>query len=195
MKGHPTCHIVAGPNGAGKTTFALNYLPVVAHCRTFINADLLARGLSPLNLETAAVDAGRLFLRQFHLAVESRQTFAFETTLSGRSYLRHFAAMKAAGYRLHLYYLWIPTVQLTLKRIAERVRRGGHHIPDDIARRRFSKSVTNLFRFYAPLLDHLAIFDNSTSPPRLVYERTNGSQHLIDPETIRHIQEQAGAKS
>jgi len=156
----PTVYIIAGPNGAGKTTFALEFLPKVADCRTFINADYLARGLSPLDADAAAMDAGRLFLRQIRSVMNGQKNFAFETTLSGSGYIRLFHALREKGYAIHLYFLWIPSLELALKRIAERVRRGGHDIPKDVATRRYGRGLSNLFSHYMPLADYCAIFDN-----------------------------------
>lgn len=176
---HPTAYIIAGPNGAGKTTFAMEFLPKIAGCRNFINADLIARGLSPLDVDSAAMDAGRLFLRQIRGQMGSGNDFAFETTLSGLTYIRLFKELKRQGYELRLYYLWIPTVQLALKRIAERVQRGGHDIPGQVAARRYGKGLGNLFRHYMALADYCAIFENSSTVPVLVYERSRDSERII----------------
>ncbi|NWF54373.1 MAG: zeta toxin family protein, partial [Syntrophaceae bacterium] len=172
---HPTAYIISGPNGAGKTTFALEFLPNIVGCHNFINADLIARGLSPLNIEAAAIEAGRLFLRQIRAYISTGSDFGFETTLSGTAHVRLIYDMRRAGYAIRLYYLWLPTVQLALKRIAERVRRGGHHIPPDVVKRRFGRGLANLFHRYLSLVDYCAIFDNSSASPVLVYERTSAS--------------------
>lgn len=191
MKRRPTCYVIAGPNGAGKTTFAMEFLPGIAGCRDFINADLIARGLSPLNVEAAAIDAGRLFLRQVHAQIGAGRDFAFETTLSGLGYIKLMRELRNRGYAIRFYYLWIPSVQLTLKRIAERVKRGGHDIPSDVAVRRYRKGVVNLFRHYLGLTDYCAIFDNSSTAPLLVYEQADGYQRIIVEETFRRIEQQA----
>ena len=179
MTVHPTAYIIAGPNGAGKTTFAMEFLPKIAGCRNFVNADLIARGLSPLNVDAAAMDAGRLFLRQVRNQITSGNDFAFETTLSGLAYVRLLKEMKRQGYELRLYYLWIPSLELALKRIAERVRRGGHDIPANVVRRRYGKGLINLFRRYMALVDYCAIFDNSSTVPTLVYERCGKIERII----------------
>lgn len=193
MNNHPTVYVIAGPNGAGKTTFAVEFLPQLAGCRDFVNADLIARGLSPLDVDAVAVEAGRIFLRLIRSRIEACRSFAFETTLAGLTYVRLLQAMRAKKYHVRLYYLWIPTVNLTLKRIAERVRRGGHDIPDDTARRRYGKSLANLFRHYLKLTDYAAIFDNSSALPALVYERAGDRQRIVQADVFQAISKQARA--
>lgn len=192
MARHPICYIIAGPNGAGKTTFAMEFLPRTAGCRNFVNADLIARGLSPLNVDAAAMEAGRLFLRQIRQQVQARRDFAFETTVSGLAYAQLLKTMKQEGYSIRLYYLWIPTVALTLRRIAERVKRGGHDIPGAVARRRYRKGLINLFRHYMPLADYCVIFDNSSAVPVLVYERDAVAERVSRPVIFEKIRKQAG---
>lgn len=192
MAKHPICYIIAGPNGAGKTTFAMEFLPRIAGCRNFINADLIARGLSPLNVDAAAMEAGRLFLHQIQGQVEAENDFAFETTLSGLTYGRLLRTLRERGYAIRVYYLWIPTVDLTLRRIAARVKRGGHNIPAEVARRRYRKGLANLFVHYLPLADYCAIFDNSSAAPVLVYERDGMTERLNHPDTFEKIHKQLG---
>lgn len=187
-----TCYVIAGPNGAGKTTFAMEFLPHIAGCRNFINADLIARGLAPLNVEAAAMEAGRLFLQQIRSQVAARRDFAFETTLAGTAYVRQLREMQARGYSIRLYYLWIPSIGLTLRRIAERVKRGGHDIPAAVARRRYGKGLRNLFALYLPLADYCAVFDNSSVAPLLVYERDGVAERIIKQSIFDRIRGQAG---
>lgn len=195
VKHQPIVYIIAGPNGAGKTTFAVDFLPKLAGCLNFVNADLIARGLSPLDADAVAIEAGRVFLRQIQTQIAARRSFAFETTLAGLAYVRLIRAMRQKGYHVRLYYLWIPTVQLTLKRIAERVKRGGHDIPADTARRRYGKGLANLFRHYLPLADYAVIFDNSSAFPALVYEKTADGERIVLPDLFQTISEQAEAAS
>jgi len=124
----PNLYIVAGPNGAGKTTFAREFLPNYAECLEFVNADLIAGGLSPFYPERAAIRAGRLMLEQIRLLASQDRDFGFETTLSGKTYVRLLTNLKAQGYRIHLYFLWIKNVDIAIERIADRVRRGGHSV-------------------------------------------------------------------
>lgn len=188
----PTCYIIAGPNGAGKTTFAMEFLPRVAKCNSFINADLIAKGLSPLNADGIAMEAGKVFLQQIREKIKSRRDFAFETTLSGVSYLRWIKRLHDEGYSVRLYYLWVPSIQLTLRRIAERVEKGGHHIPRTVATRRFGKSLRNLFSLYLSAVDYCAIFDNASLAPKLIYEYQSNTEHIADAKAFSRLKKQAG---
>lgn len=157
--------IIAGPNGAGKTTFARSFLPEEAQCPRFINADLIAAGLSPFAPEAAAVKAGRLMLEEIHACVERGESFAFETTLAGLGYLRHIQRWRALGYRVSLYFLSLPSVEIAIARVAERVRQGGHDIPEPVIRRRFTAGLKNFNRHYRASVDDWALYDNSGSTP------------------------------
>lgn len=176
----PNLYIVAGPNGAGKTTFAREFLPNYANCLEFVNADLIAEGISPFSPEQAAVRAGRLMLEQIHLLAGKNRDFGFETTLAGKSYVRLLRNLESQGYRIHLYFLWIDNVDIALERIAERVRRGGHNVPEEIVRRRFDRGLPNLFYLYRPLLDFWVIFDNSTDNPAAIAYEEAGELQIID---------------
>ncbi len=186
----PVVHVIAGPNGSGKTTFALEYLPNIAGCRDFVNADLLAQGLSPLRVEAAAIEAGRLFLKQIRARIAGRRDFAFETTLSGLTYVPLFKSLREVGFSVRIYYLWIPSVSLALKRIAERVKQGGHDVPPEAVRRRYGRGLGNLFNRYLALSDYCAIFDNTSFLPRLAYEWTPEEERIIVPETYERIARQ-----
>jgi predicted ABC-type ATPase len=164
------CYIIAGPNGAGKTTFATEFLPLYANCRNFINPDLLARAYSPFDPDAGMLRAGRTVLERIAEFTKARVDFAFETTLSGRSYVPLLRKMKAADFRLHLIYLWIPSPELALLRIRDRVESGGHNVPERDVRRRFGRTLRNLFTLYRPLLDTLHFFDNSSATPRLIFK-------------------------
>lgn len=177
---HPNCYIIAGPNGAGKTTFATAFLPVYANCRNFINADLLARAYSPFDPDAGMLRAGRIVLEQIAEFTRARTDFAFETTLSGRTYIRVLRRVKAAGFRLHMFYLWIPSPDLALLRIRDRVESGGHNVPERDVRRRFGRTLSNLFTLYRPLLDTLHFFDNSSDTPRLIFKDESGQTTLSD---------------
>jgi predicted ABC-type ATPase len=159
--------IIAGPNGAGKTTFAREFLPNEAGCPVFLNADLIAAGLSPFAPETAAVQAGRLMLQEMARFFASGQSFAFETTLSGRGYLSHIRDWQAAGYRVKLIFLRLDTPEEAIARVAQRVRQGGHHIPEATVRRRFAAGLANFEHLYAPLVDAWALYDNAGVKPVL----------------------------
>lgn len=160
--------IIAGPNGAGKTTFAREFLPNEAACPTFVNADLIAAGLSPFRPEAAAVRAGRLMLAEIDGYVGRGESFAFETTLSGRAYLRRIAEWRRRGYRVELVFLSLPTPELAIERVAERVRLGGHDVPTAVVRRRFEAGRENFERFYKAAVDVWFEYDSSESLPRLL---------------------------
>lgn len=164
----PIIYLIAGCNGAGKTTFAKSYLPHEAKCLNFLNADLIAQGLSPLNARAAAMKAGRLLLAEFHGYVARHETFAFESTLSGTTYVRLLKQAKRKGFRLYLHYLWLPTPAIAIARVRERVKKGGHDVPESDVRRRFGRSLRHFVNDYAPLADRWAVWDNQTSPPRLL---------------------------
>ena len=151
--------IIAGPNGVGKTTFARAFLPQEAHCQRFINADLIAAGLSPFAPEIMAIKAGRLMLQELASCVAQQQSFAFETTLSGLAYLRHIHKWQQQRYKVSLYFLSLPTVDLAIERVAFRVQQGGHHIPEAVIRRRFAAGRKNFEQHYSPLVNDWALYD------------------------------------
>ena len=161
----PRCIVIAGPNGAGKTTFAREYLPKDAGVLHFVNADLIAAGLSPLRPELAAFAAGRLLLAELDRLAKARADFSFETTLSGLVYLERLERWKAAGYRVEIIFWRLPAPQLALSRIAARVKQGGHHVPRADVLRRFARGWANFTNHYRPLADAWTIYDNSASKP------------------------------
>jgi predicted ABC-type ATPase len=166
----PTIYLIAGCNGVGKTTFAKTFLPREAKCLNFLNADLIAQGLSPLNARAAAMKAGRLLLAEFHTFLRRHETFAFESTLSGTTYVGMLKQAKRQGFRLYLHYLWLPTPAIAIARVRERVKKGGHDVPESEVRRRFGRSLRHFVGDYAPLADRWAVWDNQTSPPQLMAE-------------------------
>lgn len=168
------CYIIAGPNGAGKTTFATEFLPLYANCRNFINPDLLARAYSPFDPDAGMFRAGRTVLERIAEFTNARTDFAFETTLPGRAHVPLLRRVKKAGFRLHLFYLWIPSAELALLRIRDRVENGGHNVPERDVRRRFGRTLRNLFALCRPLLDTLHFFDNSSDTPRLIFKDEAG---------------------
>ena len=160
--------IIAGPNGAGKTTFARSFLPQEAQCPRFINADLIAAGLSPFAPETAAIKAGRLMLEEVAACVGRGESFAFETTLSGLGYLRHIDQWHAQGYRVDLYFFALPSAEAAVARVAERVSQGGHDIPEPVIRRRFVTGRRNFDQHYKTKVDTWALYDNAGTTPVLL---------------------------
>jgi predicted ABC-type ATPase len=167
----PRCIVIAGPNGAGKTTFAREYLPRIARVVHFVNADLIAGGLSPLKPELAAVAAARVVLRELDRLSADRVNFAFETTLSGRTYMRRLESWKRAGYRIEILYLRLDSVDLAFRRIAVRVQQGGHDVPRRDVIRRFKRGWENFERIYRPMADSWAVYDNSRVSPVLLEEK------------------------
>lgn len=165
--------IIAGPNGAGKTTFAREFLPHEANCPDFINADLIAAGLSPFNPEAAAVRAGRLMLEEIASRVAQRRSFAFETTLSGRGYARVIPVWRNAGYKVKLIFLSLASSEEAIARVAMRVRQGGHNIPDQVVTRRFESGMRNFQEIYRYKVDLWQWYDNSDELPVLVDEGEN----------------------
>jgi predicted ABC-type ATPase len=161
--------IIAGPNGAGKTTFAREFLPTDEACLQFVNADLIAAGLSPFAPEAAAILAGRLMLSQIADHLKHGRSFALETTLSGLSYARKIAHWRAAGYAVALHFLALPNAEMAIERVAQRVRQGGHDIPAAVIRRRFAAGLANLPR-YCALVDVWDVYDNSGLEPVLLNE-------------------------
>jgi predicted ABC-type ATPase len=176
----PNCYIIAGPNGAGKTTFATRFLPVYANCLNFINPDLLARAYSPFDPDAGMRRAGRAVLERIAEFSDQRRDFAFEATLAGRSYAPLLRKLKTARSRLHMFYLWIPSAELALLRIRDRVESGGHNVPERDVRRRFGRTVRNLFALYRPLLHTLHFFDNSSDTPRLIFKDEVGQTTIND---------------
>ena len=164
----PLCIVIAGPNGAGKTTFAREFLPKDTRVVRFVNTDLIASGLSPLRPELAALAAGRLFLKELDRLGRTRSDFAFESTLSGLTYLGRLKRWKAAGYRVEIVYLRLGSPRLALRRIAARVRQGGHDVPRVDVLRRFDRSWINFERRYRLLADAWGVYDNSGERPRLL---------------------------
>lgn len=167
---YPRCIVIAGPNGSGKTTFAREYLPHEGGMVHFVNADLIASGLSPLHPELAARQAGRLLLLELSRLAKSRKHFSFESTLSGKTYLRLLRSWKAAGYTIKIVFLSLSPPQLALQRIAARVEQGGHDVPRRDVIRRFHRSWHNFHTIYRPLADTWSVYENSGSAPRLLEE-------------------------
>jgi len=181
-------YIIAGPNGSGKTTFAKKFLPDYVNCPNFVNADMIAQGLAPFAPRAAAIRAGKLVLQQIDNFAGRGVDFAFETTLAGKSYVSLLKELKAKHYLLHLFFLWIPSPELAIARIKDRVTEGGHDVPDKDVRRRFSRGIYNFFNLYEALFDSWMLFDNSKVKPLLIARRRNGHRELINEELFKAIQ-------
>ncbi len=162
--------IIAGPNGAGKTTFAREFLPNEASCPIFVNADLIAAGLSPFAPERAAIKAGRLMLEAIAEHVAKGESFAFETTLSGLTYARMIPRWRESGYVVKLIFLSLPDVEMALGRVAARVAQGGHDVPEAVVRRRFTAGIEHFHFRYKSLVDFWQLYGNASTPPILLEE-------------------------
>ena len=185
----PTCYVIAGPNGAGKTTFALRYLPEMTGCRNFINADLIADGLSPLNPSGVQIEAGKIFLREIEANVAAGTDFAFETTLSGRMYVRLLKELRSKGWKIVLFYLWIPGAEFSRLRVQQRVEAGGHDIPDEAIARRYRRTVSNFLTVFAPLCDEVFCYDNPDLEPIPVFSVVDGQKEILDSARYQLILE------
>jgi predicted ABC-type ATPase len=187
----PTCWIIAGPNGAGKTTFALEYLPRVAGCSHFINADLIAAGLAPLAPERELLAASRLFLREMEVRVAARENFGFETTLAGRTYLRLVERLRRDDWCVELIYLALPSVEMSKLRVAERVAHGGHAIPLPDIERRFPRSLRHLLDDFSHRVDRCTCFMNDGESPVLLFEQRGESRDILHEAYYQLLIEEA----
>ena len=186
----PKLYIISGCNGAGKTTASYTVLPEVLGCKEFVNADEIARGLSPFNPESVAIDAGRLMLERMHGLIREGADFAFETTLSTRSYVNFIHEARQQGYFILLLYFWLPSPELAIERVAQRVKEGGHNIPTDVIRRRYRKGIYNLTRLYTPICDFWAIYDNNAADEkirRIASGERDKIIHIEDPLSYETI--------
>ena len=174
----PICHVVAGPNGSGKSTFALRYLPRWAGAVEYVNPDLIAQGDSPLDIRLSAYEAARQTLRRIRERIGQGHSFAFETTLSGRSQFAVLEECRRAGFELNIYYLWLPSPEPLPARIRHRVLEGGHDVPREDVLRRFTRSAANLGE-YAAIANRVLVFDAQPQVPELIWRR-NGSELVID---------------
>lgn len=169
-------YIIAGCNGAGKTTASFTILPEILDCKEFVNADEIAKGLSPFQPEKVAVEAGRIMLNRINDLLKEDLSFAFETTLATKSYKSKILSAKEEGFKVTLLFFWLQTIELAKERVATRVLEGGHNIPPNIIERRYLNGIKNLFSIYIPIVDELMIFDNSQMKSELIATKTENSQ-------------------
>lgn len=176
-------YLMSGPNGAGKTTASLQILPKFLQVYEYVNADEIARGISPFNPEFVAIQAGKIMLKRLDYLANLGIDFAFESTLSGRNYLKFLRKCQNLGYTVNIIYFWLQTPELAIERVQRRVESGGHNIPENVIRRRYEKGLKNLIDFYLPLCDTWIIYDNSLFYPIIVAEK------VINEDTIIYINE------
>jgi predicted ABC-type ATPase len=183
--------VLAGPNGAGKSTTAPYLLKDALAVHEFVNADTIAEGLSAYRPDATAVTAAKVMLERLRALARMRRDFAFETTLSGRSHARWLRELQASGYRTHLIFLSLPSADLAVARVADRVRRGGHHVPDAVVRRRFVLALRNLFSVYIPAVDAWNVYDNAdvVSPRLIAYQAFGASAVVADAEAWKSLKE------
>ena len=176
---NPTLYIIAGCNGAGKTTASFSLLPSILNCDIFINADEIAREIAPREVEKVAFEAGRQMIEQINARIRERETFAFETTLSARSYRETILFAQALGYHVALLFFWLESVEMAIDRVARRVKEGGHNIDTEVIRRRYNRGIKNLFEIYIPLVSETMIYNNSFGIPELVVSKSLGRKFEI----------------
>ncbi len=181
-------YIIAGCNGAGKTTASFTILPEIINCKEFVNADEIAKGLSPFQPEKVAIEAGKIMINRINELIENNETFAFETTLSTRSHVGKFIRAKSVGYSVTLLFFWLDSVELAKERVEIRVKEGGHNIPAEVIERRYLRGIKNLFEIYLSKVDRLIIFDNSTTYPQLILRKNKGeSIEIVNKKLFEKI--------
>lgn len=187
----PRVFIIAGCNGAGKTTASYTILPDMLNCREFVNADEIAKGLSPFNPERMAIEAGRLMLQRMDDLLCQDEDFAFETTLASRSYINFIQQAHAKNYLVRLLFFWLPTPELAIERVATRVQEGGHNIPEEVIRRRYEAGINNLKALYMPVCDLWTIYDNSGSNEvkRVAWGTRDEIKEIDEPLSFKQIME------
>jgi predicted ABC-type ATPase len=184
-------YVIGGANGAVKTTTAFNILPNYLQIVEYVNADEIAKGISPFNPESVAIQAGKIMLKRLTYLTNNAKDFAFETTLSSRNYIRFLSECKAKGYIINLLFFWLNSPELAILRVQKRVKAGGHNIPEDVIYRRYYRGLKNLVKFYLPLCDNWFIYDNSQFPVSLIAKSIQ-NQNLIINDAIKWQQIQGG---
>ena len=176
-------YIIGGCNGAGKTTASFTILPTILNCKEFVNADEIAKGLSPFQPEKVAFEAGRLMLKRIDFLLQQNTSFAFETTLATKSYKQKILSAKNSGYKIILLFFWLNNIDLAKNRVMTRVKSGGHNIEEDVIERRYIRGIKNLFDIYIPIVDEFFIFDNSDGKRDLILKKELNENVCIINET------------
>jgi predicted ABC-type ATPase len=181
-------YIIAGCNGAGKTTASFTILPEILDCKEFVNADEIAKGLSPFQPEKVAFEAGKIMLHRINVLLQQNENFAFETTLSTRSYKNKVLDAKSKNYNVTLLFFWLKNAELAKERVKTRVFEGGHNIPADVIERRYLKGIKNLFEIYIPITDQVLIFDNSAGKHKLIAEKSSSDElNILDEQKFNEL--------
>lgn len=183
-------YIIAGPNGAGKTTASYTILPEIFNCHEFVNADEIARGLSPFNPEGVGLQAGRLMLERINELIERGKTFAFETTLATKSYQSLIKRAQVLGYETILLFLYLNSTELAIRRVKTRVIEGGHNIPTDVIERRFENGLVNFFNRYIPIVDSWLLIDNSDEHFKFIAKGSKNEFDIDNPKKWNYLKEQ-----
>jgi predicted ABC-type ATPase len=181
-------YVIAGCNGAGKTTASYTILPDILDCKIFVNADEIAKGLSPFDVESVAFESGRIMLERIDNLISENKSFSIETTLSSKSYKNIFANAINKGYTIKLLFFWLHNESLAIKRVKTRVKEGGHNITEIVIKRRYQRGIDNLFKIYLPLLSEIMIFDNSNDTIELVATGNFGIQNITNYNKWKKIQ-------
>jgi predicted ABC-type ATPase len=185
----PSVIVIAGANGSGKTTSSRTLLAERLRLMTFVNADVIAQGLAAFDPESAALEAGRIMVARLQELAAQRLDFAFETTLAARSFAPRLNELRHQGYSVYLYYFWLRSADLAVSRVAERVKQGGHHVPESTIRRRYERSVTNFFRLYRSIVTTWEVYDNSEyAAPRLIASGDEAGETILDQQTWEMFQ-------
>lgn len=180
-------YIISGCNGAGKTTASYTVLPEILDCNEFVNADEIAKGLSPFNPQSVVIEAGRLMLERIDNLLEKNVSFSIETTLATKSYVNLIRRAHAKGYSVKLLFFWLNSPELAILRVAERVAKGGHDIPKDVIIRRYAAGIDNLFRLFMNEVDYWEIYDNSSHPRKLIASGSKASENNIKEKILFKI--------
>ena len=177
-------YIISGCNGAGKTTASYTVLPEILHCKEFVNADEIARGLSPFNPENVAIEAGRLMLQRIEALLERGETFSIETTMATKSYINLVRRAQSKGYSVKVLFFWLNSPELAIQRVAERVAKGGHNIPEPVIRRRYTAGISNLFHLFMKEVDYWDIYDNSEYPRKQIACGGKNAESVVCEESL-----------
>lgn len=180
-------YIIAGCNGAGKTTASYSILPTILNCKEFVNADEIAKGLSPFQPESASFEAGRIMLNRIDELLNKEVDFAFETTLATKSFAKTVQKAQMKGYTVTLLFFWLNSIELAKQRVELRVSEGGHNIPQDVIERRYQRGINNLFDLYLPICDNVMAFDNSDKLPVMIFNKTKNTDIEITNHSLFNL--------